>query len=75
MLIIKENNVLIKFNKKFYTKDSIETSKKNYVKICKTAIQEKKNYFLVRLYPINTNLKLEKLGLEFSNYVLSSQKE
>ena len=74
MLTVEGNTIIIKFNKKFYKLNSIKTTKEIYQNICKTIIYDKDNYFFVELVPRQKELELKKLGLEFSNYVLSLQK-
>jgi len=74
MLIIKNNSIIIKFNKNFYRKKSVEETIKAYKKLCTATIKNQKNYFLIELYPKQKEINLKTISLEFSNYVLSLER-
>jgi hypothetical protein len=73
MLSNTDKNLMIKFNKFFYRKESIETAKKAYTNLCEPKIEDHKGYFLVTLSQIKKEINPSKLRYEFSNFVLSLQ--
>jgi prolyl-tRNA editing enzyme YbaK/EbsC (Cys-tRNA(Pro) deacylase) len=74
MYSIQAKKIQIKFNKSFYSRDSLNQTQAEYQKICKTIIHEKDLYFTVEIAALDSTLSLKKLALEFSNYALSLQK-
>jgi hypothetical protein len=70
---INKNKVVIDFNKKFYSEKSIEESSLAYTNICNAQIVSIGNYIRISLTDLKENPEM--VAREFSNYVLSLQRE
>jgi hypothetical protein len=73
MIICKGSTLVLKFNKFFYSKNSILLAKKEYSPYCDIRIMDAKQYLQVTLTSFKTNLDHTTIGLEFSNCVLAQQ--
>jgi hypothetical protein len=73
MIINKGASLILKFNKFFYSKESILVAREAYTNFCDIKIQDADGYFMVALSSFKKDLNPETLSLELSNYILSQQ--
>lgn len=65
--------MIIRFNKKIYSQEAIKKAIKDYAHLANFALNQNKNYFLVKIDKIKPELK-NKFSDEFSNYILGLTK-
>lgn len=65
--------MIIFFNKKIYSQSAIKQAIKNYRQLANFSLNQKKNYFFVKINKICPEIG-RTIGDEFSNHVLSLTK-
>lgn len=73
-LEIKDDLILLKFNSEIYELNSIKKAIKDYKKVGKINVSNKKkenqSNYLVTIKPHNDTMAKDRIGFEFFNYVL-----
>ena len=74
-IVIKDNFALIYFPQSFYSKKIIIDTLETYKEILKGQVGEIGKYFVTKIEPITNDYSIKLLCKEYSNYILSQEKE